>query len=76
MRPQLWVVGGPNGAGKSTIVERYGDNRLTVINPDIYARDLSAALDDTARIAAAAGLRSAHAKRRWRRVVRSSSRRR
>ena len=53
MRPQLWVVGGPNGAGKSTIVERYGDHRVAIVNPDILARDLPADLGETARILAA-----------------------
>lgn len=56
MRPQLWVVGGPNGAGKSTVVERHGDDRVVVVNPDIYARDLPKALDENARILAAGRL--------------------
>lgn len=56
MKPQLWVAGGPNGAGKSTVVEHYGDDRVIVVNPDIYARDLPEALDDTARILAAGRL--------------------
>lgn len=37
-------------------VERYGDTRVTVVNPDIYARDMLTALDDTARILAAGRL--------------------
>jgi predicted ABC-type ATPase len=40
-RPHLWVFAGPNGAGKSTLVARFHvAGRMTVVNPDIIARQL------------------------------------
>lgn len=49
-RPQLWVFAGPNGAGKSTLVDRFHVAvRMTVVNPDIIARQLKPDhRDDTA----------------------------
>ncbi len=42
MRPQLWMFAGPNGAGKSTLVARFRvAGKLTVINPDVIARQIN-----------------------------------
>lgn len=39
--PQLWIVAGPNGAGKTTLVSRRLERRITVVNPDTIAQEVS-----------------------------------
>ena len=41
IKPQLWVFAGPNGSGKSTMINKFVGGRISIINPDIIARQIS-----------------------------------
>jgi predicted ABC-type ATPase len=50
-RSQLVVIAGPNGAGKSTLAEHFIFRKITIINPDVIAKENSLSPLEAGRIA-------------------------